>query len=165
MNFNQNVDRDVVDAILESSLCNKANIKVQEREQLAESTQEEGEITEIPEYAEDTANKYEEPTDIEEQESDEESETFTLDDLQFVLDNLEDEDLMEHALSMLEVFDVAYETLNDGEQVDEDIDEEDEDSLDEMYGQKKHGKMHGKKKMMKKGDEKMHGEMHGKNGK
>ena len=71
MNFNQNVDRDVVDAILESSLWNKANIKVQEREQLAESTQEEGEITEIPEYAEDTANKYEEPTDIEEQESDE----------------------------------------------------------------------------------------------
>ena len=146
MNFNNDVDKGFVDAILESSLWNKAKIEVAPREEINESNEEE--IKVVPEL-EDEGNSYEEPSDIEINEDEESDDvTFTLDDLQVVLDNLEDEDLMEHALNMLDVFDVAYEHLNEGE----DIDEEDEDSLDEMYGQKKHGKMHGKKKMMKKGD-------------
>ena len=151
MNFNNDVDKGFVDAILESSLWNKAKIEVAPREEINESNEEE-EIKVVHEL-EDEGNSYEEPSDIEINEDEESDDvTFTLDDLQVVLDNLEDEDLMEHALNMLDVFDVAYEHLNEGEEVDEDIDEEDEDSLDEMYGQKKHGKMHGKKKMMKKGD-------------
>ena len=151
MNFNNDVDKGFVDAILESSLWNKAKIEVAPREEINESNEEE-EIKVVPEL-EDEGNSYEEPSEIEINEDEESDDvTFTLDDLQVVLDNLEDEDLMEHALNMLDVFDVAYEHLNEGEEVDEDIDEEDEDSLDEMYGQKKHGKMHGKKKMMKKGD-------------
>ena len=151
MNFNNDVDKGFVDAILESSLWNKAKIEVAPREEINESNEEE-EIKVVPEL-EDEGNSYEEPSDIEINEDEESDDvTFTLDDLQVVLYNLEDEDLIEHALNMLDVFDVAYEHLNEGEEVDEDIDEEDEDSLDEMYGQKKHGKMHGKKKMMKKGD-------------
>jgi hypothetical protein len=122
MNFNENVNKDFVDLVLESSLWSKAKINVN-REAINES-KEEDEIGTIPEYENGVVNEFEEPTDVDTQyaESDEEV-SFSLDDLQTVLDNLEDEDLMEHAMTMLEVFDVAYETLNED---DEDEEEEDE---------------------------------------
>lgn len=136
MNFNSDVDKGFVDAILESSLWNKAKIEVAPREEINESNEEE--IKVVPEL-EDEGNSYEEPSDIEINEDEESDDvTFTLDDLQVVLDNLEDEDLMEHALNMLDVFDVAYEHLNEGEEVDEDIDEEDEDA-DELEEDMKKG--------------------------
>ena len=128
MNFNQNVDKEFVDAILESSLWQKAKVEVVERKPLNENANE-GEIGTVTEYEKkDIANQYAEPTDIEGVDSDEvEGEvTFSLDDLQLVLDNLNDDDLMEHAMSMLDVFDVAYEQLNEGEG-DEDEEEEEEE--------------------------------------
>ena len=68
MNFNQNVDREVVDAILESSLWKKAKVDVVSRESLVESSEEEA-IGDIPEYAnKKIANGYEEPENIEETE-------------------------------------------------------------------------------------------------
>tara|TARA_R110002020_G_C16277153_1_gene771541 strand:+ start:973 stop:1374 length:402 start_codon:yes stop_codon:yes gene_type:complete len=125
MNFNQNVDREVVDAILESSLWKKAKVDVVSRESLVESSEEEA-IGDIPEYQDKKiANGYAEPTTIDE--TDEEKLSFTLDDLQCVLDNLEDDDLMEHALSMLEVFDVAYENLSESGDEDEEEEEEEEE--------------------------------------
>jgi len=138
MNFNQNVDKEVVDAILESSLWGKAKINVTPR--VDESSENEGEIGNIAEYENDrVANQYAEPNDIEEREDGSEDVSFTLDDLQFVLDNLEDEDLMEHAMNMLDVFDVAYEELNEGldsndEDEDEEEEEEEEEALEERYG-------------------------------
>jgi len=130
MNFNENVDRDFVDAILESSHWQKAKIEVRKRETVNEAS-EEGEVGTIPEYAEGIANEYEEPTTVKEGEWDgtKENLSFTLDDLQVVLDNLADEDLMEHAMNMLDIFDVAYETLNEDE--DEEDDEEDDEDLGE----------------------------------
>ena len=127
MNFNQNVDRDVVDAILESSLWQKAKVNVVSRESLVESSEKEA-IGDIPEYeGKEIANGYAEPTAIDETDVDAEALSFTLDDLQCVLDNLEDDDLMEHALSMLEVFDVAYENLLESGDEDEDEEEEEEE--------------------------------------
>jgi len=130
MHFNDNVDKAVVDAILESSLWNKAHIEVQPRK-LTENSDEaeqnmfdEGhEIETIPEFEGGIANKYAEPATIE----GEEDISFSLDDLQLVLDNLTDEDLMEHALTMLDVFDVAYDTINEGDD-DEDEEEEEEEA-------------------------------------
>jgi len=125
MHFNQKVDKSVVDAILESSLWDKAKIEVKSREQVNESSEETIEI--IPELSGGVANEYSEPTDM--VEGDEEV-SFTLDDLQTVLDNLEDDDLMEHAMSMLDVFDVAFDTLNEGDD-DEDEEEEEEEEEEE----------------------------------
>jgi len=122
MNFNDSVEKEVVDAILESSLWRKSGIEVQPRT-VNESSVVEDEIETIPEYKnERVANGYAEPSDV-----DQELESFTLDDLQVVLDNLEDDDLMEHALSMLDVFDVAYETLAEGAYGDEDEEEDEEE--------------------------------------
>tara|TARA_A100001515_G_C4584340_1_gene213993 strand:+ start:190 stop:705 length:516 start_codon:yes stop_codon:yes gene_type:complete len=139
MNFNQNVEREVVDAILESSLWKKANIDVAKREQVNESSgiENEGEIGNIPEYEGDTvANAYAEPMDIEEYDAEAaENEGFTLDDLQVVLDNLADDDLMEHAMNMLDVFDVAYEQLAedfDGADEDEEAEEAEEEEGEEL---------------------------------
>jgi len=122
MNFNQNVDQDFVDAILESSHWQKAKINVAKRT-VNESSDSENEIGVVPEYEEGVANEYEKPHGLEQAEEDL---TFDLDDLQVVLDNLDDEALMEHALSMLDVFDVAYEQLNEGGEGCEE-DEEDEE--------------------------------------
>ena len=93
MNFNENVDKDFVDLVLESSLWSKAKIDVVKRETLdeAQTTPNEGDIGDIPEYEDGVVNEYEEPTDIDSAE--EEDVTFTLDDLQTVLDNLDDDDL------------------------------------------------------------------------
>ena len=113
MNFNENVDKDFVGLVLESALWAKAGVKVGAVQAVNEDTNE-GDIGNIAEL-EDDANEYAEPTTVEEEETEEE-ETFTLADLQVVLDNLEDEDLMEHAMNMLEVFDVAYENLNEEEE-------------------------------------------------
>ena len=128
MNFNTDVDKDFVDSILESSLWKKAQVTVAPRETVNESS-EEGEFETVPELDNDTANRYEEPTDIdveasiEEEEETEEEVAFSLEDLQVVLDNLADEDLMEHAMSMLDVFDVAYEQLAESEEEEEEEEE------------------------------------------
>lgn len=126
MNFNTDVDKDFVDSILESSLWKKAQVTVAPRETVNESS-EEGEFETVPELDNETANRYEEPTDLEveapiEEEAEEEV-SFSLDDLQVVLDNLADEDLMEHAMSMLDVFDVAYEQLAESEEDEEEEEE------------------------------------------
>ena len=122
MNFNENVDKDFVGLVLESALWAKAGVKVAPPQTVNEDAND-GDIGNIAEL-EDDANEYEEPTTMEEEpttiEEDEAEETFTLADLQVVLDNLEDEDLMEHAMNMLEVFDVAYENLNEEEDEEED---------------------------------------------
>ena len=127
MNFNTNVNRETVDAILESSLWTKANIKVNKR--VDESSDDEGEIGTVAELENVTANTYAEPTDLETLNRDQEDvESFTLDDLQYVLDNLEEDDLMEHAMNMLDVFDVAYEQLSEhSDEGDEDEEEEEEE--------------------------------------
>ena len=129
MNFNTDVDKGFVDSILESSLWKKAQIEVVPREVVNESS-EEGEFETVPELDSDTANRYEEPTDIEVEtpieEDSEEEVSFSLEDLQVVLDNLAEEDLMEHAMSMLDVFDVAYEQLAESEEDEEDEEEEEE---------------------------------------
>ena len=129
MNFNENVDKEFVDLVLESALWSKSKIDVVKRETLdeANTTPNEGDIGDIPEYETGIANEFEEPTDIDS----EEELSFTLDDLQVVLDNLEDEDLMEHAMNMLEVFDVAYETLNEDDEDDEEAEEAEEDEEEE----------------------------------
>lgn len=132
MNFNTDVDRGFVDSILESSLWKKAQIEVVPREVVNESS-EEGEFNTVPDM-ESQGNEYSEPQDFEDEEEEaieedeDENVSFSLDDLQVVLDNLEEDDLMEHALSMLEVFDVAYEQLTEDE---EEYDEEDDEALDE----------------------------------
>ena len=123
MNFTQNVDRETVDAILESSLWKKAKIDVKPRK-VNESSEED--IGTVAEYENGVANEYAEPGDIEDYDP-ASAEGFTLDDLQTVLDNLQDEDLMEHALSMLDVFDVAYEDLLEASDTDEDEEEEEEE--------------------------------------
>jgi len=124
MNFNENVDKDFVDAILESSLWQKAKINVVKRETVNESSENEGEIGTVAEYEKGVANEYEEPQGLDQAEEDL---TFDLDDLQVVLDNLDDDSLMEHAMSMLDVFDVAYEQLNEGGEGCEEDEEEEED--------------------------------------
>ena len=127
MNFNQSVEREVVDAILESSLWKKAGVGV--NKDAREVVNEESNLETLDTYKDGIANGYDEKdiTDVEGYAPDAEATTFTLDDLQCVLDNLEEEDLMEHALSMLDVFDVAYETLAESaDPGDEDEDEEEE---------------------------------------
>tara|TARA_R110002020_G_scaffold163895_1_gene350079 strand:+ start:3418 stop:3786 length:369 start_codon:yes stop_codon:yes gene_type:complete len=122
MNFNENVDKDFVGLVLESALWAKAGVKVDSKA-INEDTNE-GDIGNIAELEGDM-NKYEEPSTIEEDEvEEEEQETFSLADLQVVLDNLDDEDLMEHAMNMLDVFDVAYENLNEDEEAEEEEEEE-----------------------------------------
>jgi len=124
MNFNENVDKDFVDAILESSLWQKAKVDVVKRETVNESSENEGEIGTVAEYENGVANEYEEPHGLDQAEEDL---TFDLDDLQVVLDNLDDDSLMEHAMSMLDVFDVAYEQLNEGGEGCEEGDEEEDE--------------------------------------
>ena len=130
MNFNTNVNKEVVDSILESALWSKAKITVKSR--MDESSANEGEVGAVAEYESGVANTYEEPTTIEAPEEEEEEVTnFTLDDLQYVLDNLEEDDLMEHAMSMLDVFDVAHEQLAEEEDEEEEDEEEEEEAVEE----------------------------------
>lgn len=129
MNFNTNVNKEVVDSILESALWSKAKITVKSR--MDESSANEGEVGTVAEYETGIANTYEEPTTIEAPEEEEEVTNFTLDDLQYVLDNLEEDDLMEHAMSMLDIFDVAHEQLAEEEEDEEEDEEEEEDDLEE----------------------------------
>ena len=124
MNFTQNVDKDVVDAILESSLWKKAKIDVKPRSVNEDSSEEE--IGTVAEYENGVANEYAEPGEIEDYDP-ASAEGFTLDDLQTVLDNLQDEDLMEHALNMLDVFDVAYEDILEASDPEEDEEDEEEE--------------------------------------
>ena len=143
MNFNTSVDKDVVDDILESSLWDKAGVKVGARIVEAkeddaplsgsEKTPNDGEIGDVEAYSDGVANEYEEPTTLDgeedyrtDEDAEEEKESFSLADLQVVLDNLADEDLMEHATNMLEVFDVAYETLSESDDEEEEEDYEEE---------------------------------------
>jgi len=126
MNFNTSVDIGTVDAILESALWKKAYVKVGERKTISESSEEN--IDTIPEYSKGVANVYEEPQTIDNGVDQEAELRFSLDDLQTVLDNLEEDDLMEHALSMLEVFDVAYESLQEEEEESDEEEEEEEES-------------------------------------
>jgi hypothetical protein len=127
MNFNENVDKEFVDLVLESSLWSKANIKVNRDAAINEADDKEA-IGIIPEYENGVVNEFEEPTDMDVQYAEAEEVSFTLDDLQLVLDNLDDDSLMEHAMNMLDVFDVAYDTLNEGGDDDDDEDEEEEES-------------------------------------
>jgi hypothetical protein len=136
MDFSQNVDKEFVNSILESSLWQKANVEVKKSEVVSEEANE-GEIEVVDEYQDGLANEYDEPTTIDDGDTDYSEDSFTLDDLQYVLDNLEDEDLMEHAMNMLDVFDVAYEQLSEDsdeeyeEDVEEDEEDEDADELEE----------------------------------
>jgi hypothetical protein len=102
MDFSQNVDKEFVNSILESSLWQKANVEVKKSEVVSEEANE-GEIEVVDEYQDGLANEYDEPTTIDDGDTDYSEDSFTLDDLQYVLDNLEDEDLMEHAMNMLDV--------------------------------------------------------------
>ena len=127
MNFNTDVDKGFVDSILESSLWKKAQIEVAPREVVNESS-EEGEFDIVPDM-DNQGNRYQEPQELAyegESEVIEEDEniSFSLEDLQVVLDNLAEEDLMEHAMSMLDVFDVAYEQLAESEEDEEEEEEE-----------------------------------------
>ena len=127
MNFNTDVDKGFVDSILESSLWKKAQIEVAPREVVNESS-EEGEFDIVPDM-DNQGNRYQEPQELaDEGESEvieeDENISFSLEDLQVVLDNLAEEDLMEHAMSMLDVFDVAYEQLAESEEDEEEEEEE-----------------------------------------
>ena len=126
MNFNTDVDKGFVDSILESSLWKKAQIEVAPREVVNESS-EEGEFDIVPDM-DNQGNRYQEPQELaDEGESEvieeDENISFSLEDLQVVLDNLAEEDLMEHAMSMLDVFDVAYEQLAESEEDEEEEEE------------------------------------------
>jgi len=124
MDFSQDVDKDFVNTILESSLWKKANVDVKKSEVVSESANE-GDMGVIDDYQDGIANEYDEPTTLD-GEVDHSQDRFSLDDLQYVLDNLEEEDLMEHAMNMLDVFDVAYETLSESGDDDEEEEEEEE---------------------------------------
>jgi hypothetical protein len=125
MDFSQNVDKDFVNTILESSLWQKANVDVKRTEVVSEQANE-GDMDVVDEYQDGLANEYDEPSTLD-GEVDYTEDRFSLDDLQYVLDNLEDEDLMEHALNMLDVFDVAYEDISEA------FDPGDEDEEEEEY--------------------------------
>ena len=106
MNYNTEVSKDFVDNLLESAMWSKGKIKVAQR---------------IEEEAS--------PVEEDAQEEQEDQVSFSYDDLQVVLENLEDDALLEHTLSMLDVLDSAYETLL--ESSDEDDEEEYEDEEEE----------------------------------
>jgi len=110
MDFTRKVDKEFVDSILESSNWKAVDVKV-----LKEETKIEEESSQ--EVAEDSAQ--------------EEEVSFSLEDLQFVLDNLSEEDLLEHAETMLSVFDDAYETLQEGEDPGDEDEEEEEEEEEE----------------------------------
>ena len=110
MNYNTNVSKDFVDNLLESAMWSKGKITVNER-------------------IEEEASQVEEDA----QEEQEDQVSFTYDDLQVVLENLEDDALLEHTLSMLEVLDSAYETLVESSEEDEEEYEEYEEEEGEEY--------------------------------
>ena len=117
MDFNTEVTNDFIKQICEEEAWAKANIKVAKIEEAVEETAEEA--TEI---VQESAEK---PAEKPAEEVNEEEVSFTLEDLEYVLDNLQDDALLEHATNMLEVFDAAEAYLiNEG---DEDEEEEEEE--------------------------------------
>lgn len=139
MDYSRTVDQDFVNNILESSMWQKASVKV-----IREESENDADLDVVPELSHIDGNLKEldgdcvypgdgnqEDAEFEEEELEEsedgEQETFSLEDLQYVLDNLADDDLLEHAANMLEVFDTAYENLN------EDEEEEETEELEEDY--------------------------------
>ena len=62
--------------------------------------------------------------EVEAEEAIEEETSFSLEDLEFVLDNLEDDALLEHAATMLDLFDAANEHLLNEEEDEEEEEEE-----------------------------------------
>ena len=115
MDFNTQVTDDFIKQICEEEVWAKANIKIAKIEEASEAVTEE--VAQVEEAAEVV------------EEASEEEVSFSLDDLEYVLDNLEDNALLEHAANMLDLFDAANEyLLNEG---DEDEDEEDEEEEEE----------------------------------
>jgi hypothetical protein len=139
MDYSRTVDQDFVNNILESSMWQKASVKVIKEESendadldvVPELSHIDGDLKELdgdcvyPGDGDQEEGEFEE--ELEESEE-EEQESFSLDDLQYVLDNLADDDLLEHAANMLEVFDTAYETLNEDEE-EEEVEELEEDYM------------------------------------
>lgn len=114
MDFNTEVTDEFIKQVCEGEAWGKANIKVARIEEATEEVAQVSEATEEVEVVEEGA---------------EEEVSFTLEDLEFVLDNLEDDALLEHASSMLELFDAANEyLLNEG---DDDEEEEEEEEAEE----------------------------------
>lgn len=126
MNYAENVDKDFIELVLESALWKKNGVVVN-REAAVNEASNEGAMEVIPELEGDIMNAYEEPQDIDELDSEREEDNFSLEDLEYVLNNMEDDDLMEHAASMLSVFDQAENALVE----DEDVEEEEEDVEEE----------------------------------
>ena len=113
MNFAKNVDKDFIDLVLESALWQKNGVVVNKNASLNED-----------------ANEYEEPSEMDVLEDEREEDTFSMDDLEYVLNHMEDTDLMEHAESMLNVFDQAEQALleseDPGDEDEEDVEAEEE---------------------------------------
>ena len=104
MDYTTQVNDDFVKSLIaENEGWQKAGIKVKINE---EAPVEDAEVIEEAKAQ----------TEVEVNE-DEELVSFSLDDLQVVLDNLEEDALLEHAANMLDVFDAAYaEMLNEAEE-------------------------------------------------
>ena len=117
MDFNTQVTDDFIKQVCEGEAWGKANIKVARIEESSEETAEEvAQVSEATEVVEEAS---------------EEEVSFSLDDLEYVLDNLEDDALLEHAANMLNIFDEAEAyLLNEG---DEDEEEEEEEEEEEKW--------------------------------
>ena len=112
MDYNTQVTDDFIKQVCEGEAWAKANIKVA---RIEEEAKEEAQVVEEVSETTETAEVVEEEV------------SFSLDDLEFVLDNLEDDALLEHASSMLELFDAANEyLLNEGDEEEEEEEEEEE---------------------------------------
>ncbi len=116
MDFNTQVTDEFIKQLCEEESWAKANVKVAKIEEATEeATEEVAQVSEATEVVEEAA-----------EEVSEEEVSFSLEDLEYVLDNLEDDALLEHASNMLELFDAAEEyLLNEG---DEDEEEEEEEA-------------------------------------
>jgi len=128
MNFAENVDKDFIDLVLESALWNKSGVDVKKNAEVVTEETNEGPIGTVPELEGEVANEYEEPQDIEVLEDGRDEDTFSLEDLEYVLNHLADDDLMEHASYMLDVFDQAEQALleagDPGDEDEEDVEAE-----------------------------------------
>ena len=125
MNFAKNVDKDFIDLVLESALWQKNGVVVNKNASLNDDA-----IGTVPELENGIANEYEEPSEMDVLEDEREEDTFSMDDLEYVLNHMEDTDLMEHAESMLNVFDQAEQALleseDPGDEDEEDVEAEEE---------------------------------------
>ena len=114
MDFKTQVTDEFIKQVCEDEAWGKANVKVARIEEATEeATEEVAQVTEATEVVEEAS---------------EEEVSFSLDDLEYVLDNLEDDALLEHAASMLDLFDAANEyLLNEGDEDEEEEEEEEEE--------------------------------------